>query len=102
MLSFAITRIGFNDLLQVISTLGYSGTSLLGSFTNEYLHLPILSVSASAGNPRLLFDYDSDASHLPSEGSYLIGVQSDLCSEMEALVRLILHMKAERHLNYAG
>lgn len=72
----------------MVSTLGASGSSFLGSLSNSYLHLPLLTVGASAAR--------SEGRNSIGDGGYLLSVQPDIYPQMEALVRLILDMKTTR------
>lgn len=80
---------------QAISILESSRVSLLGSFSNNHMHFPILSVGASAARAGVPVDVGTNG-YLQHDGNYLLSVQPDVYSEMEALVRFILHMKKDR------
>lgn len=80
-------------VMQVVSALGSSSASLLGSLSNQYLHLPVLTVGASAARSEGRNSAEIDTE---GEGGFLLSVHADIYPQMEALVRLILDMKVQR------
>lgn len=73
-----------------MSALGTYSSALLGSMSDHYLHLPVLSVGGTAARS----ESSDDASG--GEGGYLLHVQPTIVPQMQALVRLILDMKLAR------
>lgn len=91
MLSFAANKLTSRNshqsqTTQVVSTLGLYGSAQVGSVSDTYLHLPILSVGGTRGAGG-----DGEGT-----GGYLLHVQPALVPQMKALVRLILDMKLAR------
>lgn len=80
----------------MVSALGYSSTSLLGSVSNSYWHIPILTSGPANGKrAEVEVDHTNDTTQ-GSEHGYLLGIKPGLVAEMKGLVRLILHMKVKR------
>lgn len=75
-----------------MSTLGTYSSALLGSVSDQYLHLPVLSVGGTAARS----EARDDAAEGEGEGGYLLHVQPAIVPQMQALVRLILDMKLAR------
>lgn len=82
---------------QIVGPMLSSQASLLETVSNDFFGLPMITPSASAARAATYFS--SGARDLGGMGSYLFGVQPDVFKEMEALVRLILDLKAERDLD---
>eukprot|EP00752_Nemacystus_decipiens_P006992 g6271.t1 len=80
------------DTVAVISTLGTYSSALLGSVSDQYLHVPVLSVGGTAARS----EARDDAAEAEGEGGYLLHVQPPIVPQMQALVRLILDMKLAR------
>lgn len=74
---------------KVVSTLDTYSSALLASVSDQYLHLPVLSVGGIAARSE---SRDDEA------GGYLLHVQPAIVPQMQALVRLILDMKLARDL----
>lgn len=72
----------------MVSALGTSSASFMGSLSNGYLHLPLVTVGASAAR--------SEERGSGGDGGYVLNMQPDIYPQMEALVRLILDMKIAR------
>eukprot|EP00903_Cladosiphon_okamuranus_P006970 g6784.t1 len=78
------------DTVAVLSPLGTYSSALLGSMSDHYLHLPVLSVAGTAARS----ERRDDAAE--GQGGYLLHVQPAIVPQMQALVRLILDMKLAR------
>lgn len=59
----------------------------MGSLSNEYLDLPLMSVAGTAARAEARNE---------TEGGYLLHTQPGVVPQMQALVRLILDMKLAR------
>ena len=81
-----------------MSTLSTYSTALLGSVSDQFLHLPVLSVGAPAARSEARDEAaeGEDGEAELAAGGYLLHVQPPIVSQMQALVRLILDMKLAR------
>lgn len=71
-----------------------SQASLLEIMSNDFFGLPFVTPAAIAARAETYFS--TGGTEVGGDGSYLLGIQPDVFSEMSALARLILDMKAER------
>lgn len=71
-----------------------SQASLLEIVTNDFYGLPFITPAAIAARAETYFS--TGGTEVGGDGSYLLGLQPDVFSEMRALARLILDMKTER------